>query len=417
MAKKTETRTSRRSGKGSKPVSRDARRREKRARDGVTHIKVIGVGGAGGNIISRMKEHYRIRGVEYIAVNTDAQDLEQVSAHRKINIGRALTKGLGAGMNPEIGKQAAEENRSEIGEMLEGGDIVFVVAGLGGGTGSGAAPVIASIARQKGVLTIGVITKPFQFEGTRRMTIAQEAVERLRDNIDALVIVPNERVFSVIDREMPVLKAFAVVDEVVKNGVCAIAELINVPGIINVDFADVDAILRDRGVSLIGIGCASGKDRAARAVQAAVNSPLLEASIEGAKSVLFSVAGGRDLTMSEVHSIAKSIVANLDPNAQIIFGAYFDRSLKEKELKVTVIAAGFNHFLTGGKTVTVPHLFIDGTEEEHLSETVEIIEPEAEVEVKPKNGKEKKLRTVKNEVAARGDEHWEIPAFLRKKRK
>lgn len=333
-------------------------RKRKRAPDGITRIKVVGVGGAGGNVVSRMREQHRVRGVEYVAVNTDVQDLEQASAHRKVHIGKALTRGLGAGMNPDIGKQAAEENRSELGEILEGSDIVFVVAGFGGGTGSGAAPVIANIARQKGILTIGIVTKPFQFEGTKRMTIAQEAIERIREGVDALVVVPNDRVFSVIDRELPILKAFAVVDEVVEHAVDAIAELINMPGIINVDFADIEAILRGKGTSLIGVGRASGKDRSVRAVQAAVNSPLLEASIDGAKGVLFSIAGGRDLTMAEVHAIAKSIVANLDPNAQIIFGAYFDRTLKEKEIKVTVIATGFNHFLTG-KSGGIAQLFDD----------------------------------------------------------
>ncbi len=414
--KEAKTGTSRAVQAGDAPVRKGARRparsasrkngaSERRRRgDGITKIKVVGVGGGGGNVISRMREQHHVRGVEYIAINTDVQDLEQTSAHRKVHIGKALTRGLGAGMNPDIGKQAAEENRSEIGEMLEGGDIVFVVAGFGGGTGSGAAPVIANIARQKGILTIGIVTKPFQFEGTRRMTIAQEAIERLRESVDAFVIVANDRVFSVVDREMPILKAFAVVDDIVKHAIDAIAELINMPGIINVDFADIDAVLRGKGASLIGVGRASGKDRSVRAVQAAVNSPLLEASIDGAKGLLFSIAGGRDLTMSEVHTIAKSIVTNLDPNAQIIFGAYYDRALKDKEIKVTVIATGFNH-LVSTKGGGIPKLFDADLGEEGIIE-----------EVTRADSREEKEKTEKRRDVAK-DDYLDIPAFMRKKKK
>src|SRR3989344_4323477 len=252
----------------------------KRRKSGVTAIKVIGVGGGGGNAVSRMMEGERMKGVEFIAINTDAQDLDHGLAHRKIHIGKALTHGLGAGMNPDVGKQAAEENRSETGEMLDGAGIVFVSAGLGGGRGTGAAPVVAEIAREKGILTVAIVTKPFSFEGSQRMTIAQDGVNRLKDKVDALVVIPNDRIFRLINKDTPVLKAVSHIDEILKNGVQAIAELINVPGIINVDFSDIKTIVKDAGMTLIGIGIGSGADRGVKAVQAAGNSPLLETSID-----------------------------------------------------------------------------------------------------------------------------------------
>ncbi len=374
-----------------------------------TRIKVIGVGGGGGNAVSRMMETNRIRGVEYVAVNTDAQDLDYANAHRKIYIGRALTKGLGAGMNPEVGKQAAEENRSEIGEMLEGADIVFVTAGLGGGTGSGAGPVVAEIAKEKGILTIGIVTKPFMFEGAQRATIATEALGKFKEKVDALVVIPNDRIFGLIDKETSVLRAFGHIDDVLRNGVMSLAEIINTPGLINVDFADVKAVLRDAGQTLIGIGIAAGQDRSMKAVNAAIHSPLLEISIDGARSVLFSIAGGRDIKMSELNDVAKAVASNLDTNARVIFGAYHDRSLKDKSLKVTVIATGFNGVFS--TRLATPTLFM--TEEIPNAPKAHTAPETKEKHAGSSQEKEKPLKSSSEEDS----ETWEIPAFLRKKKK
>ncbi|MEX1014299.1 MAG: cell division protein FtsZ [Candidatus Paceibacterota bacterium] len=380
--------------------------------EGITKIKVIGVGGGGGNIISRMKDKTKIKGVEYIAVNTDAQDLNHASANKKIHIGKALTKGLGAGMNPEIGKRAAEENRSEIGEILEGADVVFVVAGFGGGTGSGAAPVIAEIAKEKDILTIGVTTKPFSFEGSKRMSIAQDSLGKMKDVVDSLVVIPNDRVFSVISKDTPVIKAFEHIDDVLIYGVQALAELVNMPGIINVDFADIAAILKDAGPSLIGVGIASGQDRGVKAVNEAINSPLIETSIEGAKGVLFSISGTKDLKMSEINDIAKAVVSNLDSNAKVIFGAYHDRTVKKKNVKVTVIATGFSGFLSNGNSSSgIPQLFSsdDNSSSKFNSKSEDYSKKDKEDSSSNKE-KEKKPEESKTEP-------WDIPAFLRKKKK
>jgi cell division protein FtsZ len=381
----------------------------------------VGIGGGGTNAVSRMmQDSERIRGVEFIAVNTDAQDLDYASSHKKIYIGKALTHGLGAGMNPEIGKQAAEENRSEIGEMLEGADIVFVTAGMGGGTGSGASPVVAEIAREKGILTVAIVTKPFSFEGTQRMNIAQDALARLKEKVDAMVVIPNDKIFSLIDKDTPVMKAFAHVDEVLRNAVKSIAELINNPGIINVDFADIETTLKDAGPTLIGIGTASGQDRAAKAAEMAINSPLLEISIDGAKGVLFSIAGGKDLKMSEINEVAKTVASTLDPNARVIFGAYYDRSLKEKVIKVTVIATGFNSSFSGNR-IGVPSLFVADTSmrKEALPDIQDKVEKDRkEPSVQPTLPEKEKDKEKSAQVKpVTSQDSWEIPAFLRKKRK
>ena len=385
----------------------------KRRKSGVTAIKVIGVGGGGGNAVSRMMEGERMKGVEFIAINTDAQDLDHGLAHRKIYIGKALTHGLGAGMNPDIGKQAAEENRSEIGEMLEGGDIIFITAGMGGGTGTGASPIIAEIAKEKGILTIAVVTKPFTFEGAQRMSIALEGITRLKDKVDALVVIPNDKIFALINKDTPLVKAFAFIDDILKQGVKGIADLINAPGIINVDFADIRTIIKDAGTTLIGIGTASGQDRGIKAVNEAINSPLLEISIDGAKGVLFGVAGGRDLKMAEINEIAKAIAANLDSNARVIFGAYNDRSLKDKSVKVTVIATGFNGVF--GQRLTVPSLFFGG-EAKKNEFFVEESKKKEEIDTEKKAGKATNEEKTEKQTAAKS-ESWEIPTFLRKKRK
>lgn len=388
-----------------------------RARTGITAIKVVGVGGGGGNAITRMMEGERLRGVEFIAANTDAQDLNYALAHKKIYMGKALTRGLGAGMNPDIGKQAAEENRSELSQLLEGADIVFVTAGMGGGTGTGAAPVIAELARDMGILTVAIVTKPFSFEGTQRATIAQEGLLRLKDKVDALIVIPNDRIFSVIDKDTSVSKAFGFVDEILKNAVQGIAELINTPGIINVDFADIKAIVKDAGTTLIGIGTASGQERGVKAVSMAINSPLLEASIEGARGVLFSIAGGRDLKMTEINDVARAIAASIDPSARVIFGAYHDRKLKDKVVKVTVIATGFVSSSFGSSRFEVPTLFAKEASKDEFLEGFYKKEKGSGAEsvvVSPNEEDDGGTRVPVDEDESDGS--WEMPAFLRKRK-
>lgn len=304
-------------------------------------IKVIGVGGAGGNALTRMADDF-VRGVELIAINTDLQDLEAGQARHKLHIGETVTKGMGAGMNPELGRQAAEENREEIAELLKGADMVFLTAGFGGGTGTGATPVVAEIAREKGILTVAVVTKPFTFEGQARMRIAEEGIVRIKDKVDTLLIIPNDRIFNIVDNNTSMVRAFEKIDEVLKSAVQGVAEIITSTGLVNVDFADVKAIMAEAGNSIIGVGVASGNDRAVKAANQAISSQLLETSIEGAKGLLFGVAGGRDMRISEINEAAKVITENVDPGAKIIFGAYHDRRLKAGQLKITLIATGFN---------------------------------------------------------------------------
>jgi len=305
------------------------------------NVKVIGVGGGGGNAVSRMSRNFT-RGVDFIAINTDHQDLDHCEVKHKLYIGKGLTKGLGTGMNPDLGRQAAEENRSEISEAVKDADLVFLAAGMGGGTGTGATPVVAEAAKQAGALTIAVVTKPFAFEGSQRERIAQEGLMKLKDKVDAIIVVPNDRIFTVISKDTPILKAFESIDEVLRNALKGLVEIIAMPGIINVDFADVKNIMQDAGVAIVGVGLASGQDRAVAAVQAALHSPLLETSPEGAKAVLLGISGGRDLKMTEINEAAKIVAQTADPGARIIFGAYYDKNLKPNQIKVTVVAAGFN---------------------------------------------------------------------------
>ena len=395
-------------------------------RSGITNIKVIGVGGGGGNVVTRMAEGERAKGVEFIAANTDAQDLNYATAHKKVYIGKALTRGLGAGMNPDIGKQAAEENRSEIGELLEGADVVFVTCGLGGGTGTGASPVIAEIARERGILTIGIVTKPFSFEGTQRMNIAQEGLLKLKDKVDTLVVIPNDKIFAVIDKDASVAKAFAHIDEVLKNAVQGIAEIINTPGIINVDFADIEAVMKDAGTALIGIGTAGGQDRAVKAATEAITSPLLETSVEGAKGLLFSIAGGKDLKMTEINDIAKIISGSVDPSAKVIFGAYYDRKIKDKNIKVTVIATGFNgNNNYGGGRFELPTLFQKEAPKDNLLEKMykgeDVKEPpfggDGIGKEAPSHEAKKEEKKIEIDGEAKKEDVWDIPAFLRKKKR
>ncbi|HZZ99312.1 MAG TPA: cell division protein FtsZ [Candidatus Paceibacterota bacterium] len=309
-------------------------------------IKVIGVGGGGCNALNRMIEA-RIHGVEFIAVNTDAQALHASPAPVKIHIGKSLTRGLGAGMNPEIGRQAAVDTKEEIGAAIKGADMVFITTGLGGGTGTGAAPIVAEIARESGALTLGVVTKPFTFEGAARMKIADSGWHSLRERVDSLITIPNDRLLSIIDRKTPLLESFNIVDDVLRQGVQGISDLITFPGIVNLDFADVKAVMSNSGSALMGIGQANGEERAAEAAKMAINSPLLEVSIDGARGVLFNVSGGPDLAMAEINEAARIITEHIDPEAKVIFGAVMDDKLKKGEIKITVVATGFHNGQTG----------------------------------------------------------------------
>ncbi|MDO8240430.1 MAG: cell division protein FtsZ [Candidatus Moranbacteria bacterium] len=304
-------------------------------------IKVVGVGGSGGNAIERMIDA-KVKGVEFVAINTDSQALHHNKASEKVHIGKNLTKGLGAGMNPDIGRQAAEETRDEIQDVLKGADMVFVTCGLGGGTGSGAAPVVAEIAKELGALTVAVVTRPFTFEGAQRRSIADEALENLRERVDTLITIPNDKLLQIIDKKTTLINSFKIVDDVLRQGVQGISDLITKPGIVNVDFADVRAIMSNSGSALMGIGIGTGENRAADAAKAAINSPLLELSIDGAKGVLFNVSGSSDLTMLEINEAANIITESIDPNAKVIFGAVVDETIKKGEVQITVVATGFD---------------------------------------------------------------------------
>lgn len=303
-------------------------------------IKVVGVGGSGRNAVEHMINE-KVHGVEFITVNTDAQDLHHSSAKRKIHIGKNLTKGLGTGMNPELGRRAVEETKEEVQEAIKGADMVFITCGLGGGTGSGASPVVAQIAREAGALTVAVVTKPFFFEGQTRGKIAEAALDALRKEVDAVIVIPNDRLMANISKDTTAKNAFMMCDDVLKQAVEGISYLITVPGQINVDFADIKAILKDAGSALMGIGISSGDKRAEEAAKLAINSPLLDLAINGARGVLFSVSGGEDITMFEIQDAAKIITESVDPEAKVIFGTIYDDTLKKGDLKVTVIASGF----------------------------------------------------------------------------
>lgn len=303
-------------------------------------ISVIGAGGSGGNAINHMISN-KINGVDFIAVNSDAQDLHHSLAKKKIHIGKNLTRGLGAGGNPEMGRRAAEETREEIANSLKGSDMIFITGGMGGGTGTGSAPVIAKIARESGALTVGVVTKPFLFEGQERMRLAMQGIEELKREVDALITIPNDRLMAIVDRETSIQNAFAMCDDILKQAVEGISDLITMPGIINVDFADIRSVMENAGSALMGIGISTGEKRAEEAAQSAVNSPLLEVSITGAKGVLFAIAGGDDLGMLEIQEAARVITESIDPHAKVIFGAIKDDKLKKNEVKITVIATGF----------------------------------------------------------------------------
>jgi cell division protein FtsZ len=305
-----------------------------------TKIKVVGIGGSGCNAISRMAK-CKIKGVELIAINTDGQDLSKTRANFKIRIGKKITQGLGTGMNPEIGKRSALESRGEILENLKGADMIFITCGMGGGTGTGASPVVAEIAKEAGALTLAVVTTPFSFEGEARKRIAESGIRKLKEKVDTLISISNDKLLTTLDQNIPLINAFWICDDTLRQAVQGISDLIMLPGIINVDFADVKTIMKNSGSALFGVGRAQGEGRATRAAMAAINYPLLELSMKGARGVLFNVSGGKDISLSEIDEIAKVITQEINPDAKIIFGAVQDEKLKKGEIKVTLIATGF----------------------------------------------------------------------------
>ena len=307
--------------------------------DGTATIKVIGVGGAGNNAVNRMIEA-EIKGVDFIAVNTDRQALQISKAKTKIQIGEKITRGLGAGANPDIGAQAAEENKAEVAEVLRGADMVFVTAGMGGGTGTGAAPIVAQAAKEMGILTIGVVTKPFTFEGKKRLSQAERGIESLKGKVDTLVVIPNDKLLQIVDRKTSIVEAFKMADDVLRQGVQGISDLIAIPGLVNLDFADVKTIMLNQGMAHMGVGRASGENRAEDAAKEAIQSPLLETSIEGAKGVIINITGSSDLGLHEVNTAAELVQRSVDPEANIIFGTVTDESMGD-EIQITVIATGF----------------------------------------------------------------------------
>lgn len=382
-------------------------------------IKVIGVGGSGGSAINRMIEA-KIRGVEFVAMNTDAQALHHNQSPTKVHIGKTTTRGLGAGMNPELGAKAAEESQDELHELLKGSDMVFITCGLGGGTGTGAAPRIAQIARDLGALTVAVVTKPFAFEGAQRKAIAESGLNELAQSVDTIVTIPNERLLQIIDKKTSLLDAFSIVDDVLRQGVEGIADLITVPGLINVDFADVKAIMEDAGSALMGIGRGSGENRAMEAAKNAIDSPLLELSIDGAKGILFLVTGGPTLSMYEVNEAAKVITASADPNAKIIFGAVIDESMDD-EIKITVIATGFGVKAKPAKKVEVDRSDIFNARTMAGMPPLAPLPAQPSVPVQtqpafPVSPRPRPSRPVPEKpLPDSTDEDLEIPAFIRKK--
>ena len=383
-------------------------------------IKVIGVGGSGGAAIDRMIEQ-KIRGVDFIAINTDAQALHHSKAPIKMHIGKTTTRGLGAGMDPELGRKATEENQDEIHDLLKGSDMVFVTCGLGGGTGTGSSPLIADIAKDVGALTVAVVTKPFGFEGAQRRSIAESGLSELSDRVDTIITIPNDRILQIIDKKTSLIEAFKTVDEILRQGVQGISDLITVPGLINVDFADIRSIMSNAGSALMGIGQGSGENRAVDAAKAAIDSPLLELSIEGAKGILFTVTGGPDLGMYEVNEAARIITSSADPNARVIFGSVIDENMKD-QVKITVIATGF-----GGKQKTIKKIKpMDFENQPYRSEPVRPvnkpvfssnrIKENDNFQANRPNARPQPYPDIKEDLPkTKEEEDLEIPAFIRKK--
>jgi len=375
-------------------------------------IRVVGVGGSGKNAINHMI-HSKVKGVEFIAVNTDAQDLHNSAAKRKIHIGKNLTRGLGTGMNAELGKRAAEETKEEIQEGIKGSDMVFIAGGMGGGTCTGASAVVAQTARELGALTVGVVTKPFSFEGQQRMRLAEQGLESLKKEVDALIVIPNDRLLAVVDKETSVKNAFAMCDDVLRQAVEGISDLITSPGIINVDFADIRSIMENAGSALMGVGTAVGENRAVEAARMAISSPLLEVSITGAKGVLFAVAGGDDLGMLEIQDAAKIITESIDSNAKVIFGASKDEKLKKNEIKITVIATGFSD------GVVHKGMSLFNLDKRHGDEKMEsekkVIHNSIDIQKKDEVKEKEETKRIVIDESLEDDSDWgAIPAFLRR---
>jgi len=448
MKKKKSTKRARHGG-GKKASSGDSGFRPLAA-----NVKVIGVGGGGCHAVARMARNF-FRGVDFIAINTDHQDLDHCDVKQKLYIGNNLTHGLGTGMNPDLGKQAAEENRSEIAEVMKGADLVFLAAGFGGGTGTGATPVIAETAKQAGALTVAVVTRPFSFEGVQRERVATEGLMKLKDKVDALIIVPNDRIFNIIEKDTPIIKAFEAIDDVLRNALNGLVEIIAMSGIINVDFADVKNIMMDAGVSIVGVGVASGANRAVDAVNMALHSPLLETSPEGAKAVLLGISGGRDLKMTEINEAAKLVAQTADPGARIIFGAYCDKNLKQNQVKITIIASGFTgnngqpsmlFGAAGGHYGERRGVFSSGSPSADASVKKTFASPSSETKGGTVNGsslrefaerdgtplsfggssmksasssdeKKKDAKGAKENKDDKDNDAWDIPAFLRRRKK
>jgi len=390
-------------------------------------IRVIGVGGSGKNATNHMINS-KVKGVEFIAINSDAQDLHHSLAKKKIHIGKNLTRGLGAGGNPDMGRRAAEETREEIANSLKGSDMIFITCGMGGGTGTGGASVVAKISRESGALTVGVVTKPFSFEGQERMRLALQGIEELKKEVDALITIPNDRLLAIVDKDTSIQNAFAMCDDILMQAVEGISDLITMPGIINVDFADIRSVMENAGSALMGVGVSAGEKRAEEAARAAINSPLLEVSITGAKGVLFAIAGNTDLGMLEVQDAARIITESIDPHARVIFGAIKDEKLKKNEVKVTVIATGFPEVVSssGGMgmrptVLSTPYLErIEPREEETVRGR---IFNSLSLPKKEDAPNEKEVLAVKTAVDAKPvsvqdeteDDDWgAVPAFLRR---
>jgi cell division protein FtsZ len=382
-------------------------------------IKVIGVGGSGKNAVNHMINS-KVKGVDFISINTDAQDLHHSLAKKRIHIGKNLTRGLGTGMNPEMGKRAIEETKEEVQEALKGADMIFVACGLGGGTGSGASPVVARTAKELGALTVAVVTKPFFFEGQQRSKISDVALEELRKEVDAIIVIPNDRLLSTIDKNTTVKNAFSMCDEILRQAVEGISDLITTPGLINIDFADIRTVMENAGSALMGIGSASGENRAIEAAKLAINSPLLDVSINGAKGVLFSIAGGEDLTMFEIQDAAKVITESVDPQAKVIFGTVRDDKLKKNEVKITVIAAGFPDGQLPGTNNN-----LNGQNKPPVNTQQNEVKPKDETRGKIYNSipsqptvqKDRVIIEEKKEIKndAQDDDDWgAVPAFLRR---
>ncbi len=372
-------------------------------------IRVIGIGGGGGNVVNSMIRESMIKGVDFIAINTDGQALLNSQASAKIQIGENLTKGLGSGGNPEIGQKSAEESREKIKELLEGTDMVFLTAGMGGGTGTGAAPIVAEVAKEVGALTIAVVTKPFTFEGTRRMVAAEEGIENLKDKVDTLIVIPNQRILEVVDKKLSLLEAFKIADSVLNHGVQGISDLITIPGLVNVDFADVKSIMSDAGSALMGIGVGVGENRAQHAARQATSSPLLEVSMEGARGVLFNIIGGSDITMAEVDEASKIITAAADPDANIIFGATIDETMHD-QIKITVVATGFDESRRRLKEFVSASPAYAGTSYEERSAPAS--QPMNQTISQPASQQQETPPEKKKEEE---EDFFDIPAFLRQR--